>query len=261
MSKKTEIVQTSGGYDYKALDKDTRRIVQEHTAAIHHRAKRIAQDVWEIGKSLLDVKERLPYGSFGKWLKSEFGWSEDTAGRFMNVAKRFPHFPQNAEFALQAMYLLSEKKAPEEARQEAISRAEQGEKITPELAKELIAFYTKRTNSEPNFPQFAETDEAEVLPESRIDARLKAEIQFYMETFGTTYKNALRAAVERRNENKKKREARKASRPVKKPVPRITPKIKDELAELAEIANLKGEPLETLLSDIIKNYRRKYKNV
>ena len=35
------------------------------------------------------MKNALPHGRFGPWLKAEFGWTERTAQNFMNVAGQF----------------------------------------------------------------------------------------------------------------------------------------------------------------------------
>jgi hypothetical protein len=126
-------------FSYDRLDPETRIVVQQRTSEILTIMRRTAQDVIDLGGKLLDVKNRLDHGQFGEWLRAEFGWSEDTALRFMQTYKAFYQKPHIAEFAPSALYALSAPSTPEEARQEALKRAESGEKITHRAAKEIVA--------------------------------------------------------------------------------------------------------------------------
>src|SRR5947208_15313192 len=84
----------------------------------------------------LAVKEALEHGHFGPWLKAEFGWGERTAQNFMSVAERFK-FAKIADLPIQpsAAYYLAAPSVPDEARQQAIERAEAGEEINTAVAK------------------------------------------------------------------------------------------------------------------------------
>lgn len=55
------------------------------------------------------VKAALPHGAWLPWLGAEFGWSEDTAGRFLQVARLKADIPQIAEYPIDvsALYLLA----------------------------------------------------------------------------------------------------------------------------------------------------------
>ena len=126
-------------FTYADLDAETRVVVQQKTSEIRGLMRRAAQDVVEIGLRLIEVKDRLPHGQFGQWLGKEFSWSHDTAARLMGVAKRMGQIPHGAEFEARALYLLAAPTTPEEARTEAIARAEAGEKVTQAVAREIIA--------------------------------------------------------------------------------------------------------------------------
>ncbi len=126
-------------FTYADLDAETRVVVQQKTSEIRGLMRRAAQDVVEIGLRLIEVKDRLPHGQFGQWLGKEFSWSHDTAARLMGVAKRMGQIPHGAEFEARALYLLAAPTTPEEARAEAIARAEAGEKVTQAVAREIIA--------------------------------------------------------------------------------------------------------------------------
>ena len=68
------------------------------------------------------------------WLEGEFGWSEVTAWRFMNVAEKFPNFG-NLDIAPSALYLLAspavsrpKKESPHNFAPQAESKQAQGYK-------------------------------------------------------------------------------------------------------------------------------------
>ena len=125
-------------FDYAALDAETRIVVQQRTNEIRDLTRRTAQDIIDIGRKLNDVKSRLAHGQFGAWLEAEFSWTDRTARRFMAVADKFGDDENGhiVRFAPSALYLLST--GPDEAREEALQRAEQGESITHKAAKQLV---------------------------------------------------------------------------------------------------------------------------
>ena len=51
-----------------------------------------AQNIIEVGKRLNQAKELVPHGEWGKWLEDNFSLSQNTANKFMNVAKRFSNY-------------------------------------------------------------------------------------------------------------------------------------------------------------------------
>ena len=127
------------GFDYEGLEEETRIFVKTRTAAIKALMKRTAQDIIEIGQELITVKSQLDHGMFIGWLKIEFGWTRMTANNFIHVAERFKleNF-SHLDFAPSALYLLASPSIPEDAREEALSRAESGERITHRVAKEIV---------------------------------------------------------------------------------------------------------------------------
>lgn len=129
-----EIAQTT--FDYGVLDIGTREFVKNKELSIKART---SQTIWENGRDLLEVKERLEHGQFQKWVEANFPWSIDTAERFIQVAQQFNN-PQIADFGFtkSVLYLLAAPSTPETARQEAIERAEAGESLSHKQAQELI---------------------------------------------------------------------------------------------------------------------------
>jgi hypothetical protein len=135
-------------FDYATLNLETRVIVQQRTVEIKSLMKRAAQDIIEIGQKLIEVKAKLKHGYFGKWLDAEFGWSDETALRFMRVARNFTEIPHGVEFEAKALYLLAASSTPDFAREEAISRSETGETISYSTAKEIVDWHKEQYKQE-----------------------------------------------------------------------------------------------------------------
>lgn len=139
-------------FDYDSLNAEDAVFVQQQTGAIRLLMKRSAQDIVEIGQRLIEVKQRLGHGRFGTWLGTEFEWTQETARRFMKVAKQFAQNPQIVDFAPSALYLLAEPSTPESARKEALSRADSGESITYTAAKNIKQKYSPSPKKESDAP-------------------------------------------------------------------------------------------------------------
>lgn len=130
-------------FDYQQLDAETRIVVQQRTSEIKALMKRTAQDIIEIGEKLAEVRDKLTHnkqGGFEAWLQAEFDWTRQTAYRFISVSEKFNRNNLlQLDFAPSALYLLAAPSTPDEARQEAIARAEAGEAITHTKAKEIVS--------------------------------------------------------------------------------------------------------------------------
>jgi hypothetical protein len=111
---------------------------QERADEIRNLARATAENIWRIGQILTEVKASKPHGKFLPWIEKEFGWSEDTAERFMHVHARFK-FRNLRNIQPSALYVLA--KTPEAVREDAIARAEAGETITHEGAQALKESY------------------------------------------------------------------------------------------------------------------------
>jgi len=132
------IEPTTTALDYAALDAETRIVVQQRTTEIKALMKRAASDIIEIGQKLIEVKAKLPHGAWLPWLRSEFAWSADTAGRFMAVARRIPDIPHGAEFDARALYLLAAPSTPQSVRDEMIEDARTGTPITLQAVQQAV---------------------------------------------------------------------------------------------------------------------------
>lgn len=133
-----ESVEIQRTFDYASLDSETRVFVQIKTGEIRERSRRAMQYAIDVGERLLEVKERLDHGQFGDWLRAEFEWSDSMALRFMRAAERFKNVNlTDLNFSPSALYLLSSPSVPEEARQEAVEYARNGNPVTHKVGQEI----------------------------------------------------------------------------------------------------------------------------
>lgn len=128
-------------FDYRLISADKREFVMQKTDETQILLKRTTEKIIQIGKNLQEVKNTLPRGMFLPWIRSEFGMSRQTADRFMQVADRFGDkvlTVSTLSISASALYLLASTATPQEAIDETFQRAETGENITKELAKQII---------------------------------------------------------------------------------------------------------------------------
>ncbi|MEM9809387.1 MAG: DUF3102 domain-containing protein [Cyanobacteria bacterium P01_D01_bin.56] len=141
MGNTNQQLQSSTLFDYASLRQDHRLVIQQHTGEIRKRLRRSAQDVWEIGQRLSDVRSRLKYGEFLIWLKAEFGWSQRTAYNFINVYETFgDRFAKlaNVDLATSVLYQLASPSVPEELRTQVLDAAATGKKVSHNALKAAI---------------------------------------------------------------------------------------------------------------------------
>ncbi len=127
-------------FDYQVLTPTQRTIVQQRTGEIRERLQRSAQDIWEIGQRLVDVRSALKHGQFETWLKAEFGWSRRTAYNFINVYETFQERANLAQIdiATSALYLLAAPSTPQEVREQYLQQAKAGKKVTHKDLRKTI---------------------------------------------------------------------------------------------------------------------------
>ncbi len=158
-------------FDYEQLDTETRIVVQQRTGEIKGVMKRTAQDIIEIGEKLIEVKDRLPHGSFGGWLEIEFKWSVRTAQKYMSIADAFSNTKSSSDLSMsfETMAYLAAPSTPDDVRQQAIERAEAGDRITHSEAKQMVkggkAAEAPQMTFEQSVPALSPTPEADPEPE------------------------------------------------------------------------------------------------
>lgn len=139
MSMPIEASTLTPRYDYANCDMETRLHVQRRTEAIHGLVKKSAETIIAIGEALIDVKDRLPHGSFRDWLAAEFDWNAITAAKYMNIARKYTDSVHLPSQSTEALALLAAPSTPESARLEASEAAQQhGGGITLAHTREIV---------------------------------------------------------------------------------------------------------------------------
>lgn len=140
--KKLDNEQITNTFDYEVLTIEQRTLVEQRTGEIRERLQRSAQDIWEIGQRLADVRSQLKHGQFDAWIKAEFGWSRRTAYNFINVYETFRERANLAQIdiATSALYLLAAPSTPPDVRAQYLQKAKEGEKITHKDLREILDY-------------------------------------------------------------------------------------------------------------------------
>lgn len=129
-------------FDYESLNFETRVVIQEQARELKERLQRSAQDIWEIGQKLAQVRSHLKQrGQFESWLKAEFDLSRRTAYNFINVYESFRESANFAQsnIATSALYLLASPSTPLAIRNQFIQQASTGAKITYQDIREAVS--------------------------------------------------------------------------------------------------------------------------
>lgn len=79
----------------------------EKTAKVNILTGQTVQNIVEIGKTLLEVKENISYGDFQKWLETDINYSKRTAYNFMKVAQEFPDVQSVANLGIRKLLALT----------------------------------------------------------------------------------------------------------------------------------------------------------
>jgi hypothetical protein len=74
-----------------------------------------ATGIIEVGKRLIEAKEQIPHGEWGKWLEEKVEFSQVTATRFMRVAEEFGNLSAGTNLSGRKLWLLLD--VPAESRQ------------------------------------------------------------------------------------------------------------------------------------------------
>lgn len=154
---------------YPQLPYDLDRLLAERAVAIHALVKRTLKDVVEVGRHLSEVRNLVDHGRWLAWIETEFGWSDQTARRFIHVytLSTDPKLNTvlNLDLPFNTLYQLAAPRAVA-AREEIAEWIEAGEPVTKEM---VVAAITGRRNS-PTEPEPVEPDLTE------FDAAASAEV-------------------------------------------------------------------------------------
>jgi len=213
-------------FDYSQLAEEKRLLVQTKTAEIKILIRQTAQGIIEIGQKLIEIKESLPHGLWLPWLQAEFGWSEMTATRFINVANKFKsNNLLDLPIAPSALYLLASPSTNEETKQDAIDIAESGEPVDHKTAKELKDAHDEIIRLNAAIEELKKSDEP-MDQDNAKDSETIAAIEQYESNI-----NALNENLSKKDETLKK---------LKETIKRLTKKY-EELQK----KSIKSQPLPT----------------
>jgi hypothetical protein len=129
----------SASFDYGALESDKAQIIRAVAMEIKSSTGRQLKEIIATGAALMRVKDVIPHGEFGKWLATEFGWSERTAQNYMRVADEFGENPQRvADLPLRCVYLISATSTPESARDQVLELIKNGDRPTERQIYDIV---------------------------------------------------------------------------------------------------------------------------
>lgn len=74
----------------------------------------------EIGKRLVEAKDLLKHGEWGKWLEEKVEFTQQTANKFMRCANEFSNMPSTAQLGTGKLFALLS--VPQEDREDFISQ-------------------------------------------------------------------------------------------------------------------------------------------
>ncbi|HHX62470.1 MAG TPA: DUF3102 domain-containing protein [Epulopiscium sp.] len=94
-----------------------------------------ALGIIEIGKRLIEAKEQLKHGEWGKWLEEKVDFKKSTANNFMRVAKEFPNFQTLGNLTQSKLFALLD--VPEEKREDFIQENDVNEMTTRQLKDKI----------------------------------------------------------------------------------------------------------------------------
>lgn len=156
-------------FDYSTLAVEVREFVKSKELSIKART---SQTVWENGRDLLEVKERLEHGQFMDWCKANIPWGKSTIANMMNVADKFPT-GGSLDMPAKVLYLLAAPSTPDSAREEAMET----ENVTHQQAKEIIEAHKKISDLENQITDLeSQLPTQDVLDKiSNLSAQLQAE--------------------------------------------------------------------------------------
>lgn len=75
-------------FDFEKIPEEKRPFVLQKTAETQWLLKRSSDDIFKIGKNLLEVKGILPHGMYKPWIESNFPMSYRTARIFTQISKK-----------------------------------------------------------------------------------------------------------------------------------------------------------------------------
>lgn len=126
-------------FSYASLSPDDAAKLRRTAEAIRSHGKRIGHSIIAVGELLLAVKAGLAHGDFGRWLETEFGWSERTAQRYMQVAEAFAEKTDTVSLLPPTtLYQLAAPSTPAPVRLAVVERLERHEPLPVDAIRDMV---------------------------------------------------------------------------------------------------------------------------
>lgn len=128
-------------FPWPLVPEDQRAWLADTTLTIHRSLKRAVADLMRIGGLIAETKKRLPHGLYESWVETQLPWTVRTSCRLTGIYEAFRDHGDDTleQFDVSALYAFAQPSAPPQARDYALERAKDGDRITKKLAWEIIA--------------------------------------------------------------------------------------------------------------------------
>ncbi len=260
-------------------DKVVSNQVQVLTAEILILKDQTAANIIEIGKRLINAKEILPHGEWGKWLQEKVEFSQYTAARFMRAAREFGNLPSMANLGTAKVFALLD--IPEKERvsilQEpqiipSIGEAKTiGEMSTRQLAEvkkalndadEARASLTKAQSQLAEMEQKAkEAESSRSALEERLAKLSKDSSQEMVSELKSQLEKAQKATAEKEAEAKKLRDAIAGLENRLRGLDAKEPQVIERLIEVEKIVEVESPGLKEELDTVKQELMKKEKDL
>jgi hypothetical protein len=129
------------------LDVEAAAFVQAAASRIRGHVTKVAESIISIGRELIQVKERLDHGQFGRWLESEFAWSDRTARNYMRAAEVFGEIGNGvSDLPPSTIYKLASPSTPPAIVGDVVAKLERREPVDPRgIEAEIAAARAQKT--------------------------------------------------------------------------------------------------------------------
>lgn len=125
-------------FDYEVFGEHANTAIDAE-AQINEVLQAGGKGVLVIGEQLQRVKDIAKHGTFMKWVESRFGMPYKKCQRYMRISSRLGKVVNIDHFDYSSLMLLAQDTTPDEAIDEAVKQAQQSQKITNAVAKEIVA--------------------------------------------------------------------------------------------------------------------------
>ena len=126
-------------YNYSSVTPERATLIRERATEIKRMVGEASAKIFEIGRALKAVKKDLPHGEFGRWLSAEFGWTERTAQRMLQVYEVFGKKADTVSvLEPTSLYILAAPSTSEDVRKEAVRRLQNGDVLSTPVVKAMV---------------------------------------------------------------------------------------------------------------------------